>query len=169
MRNCNQNYPILLTTADHALLNGDMLDHFIAGSESAGGDLTVGLATAETILSVHPDAKRTFLAFGSDRVSGCNLYGLNTERALRAIELWQHVEANRKNPLAIARAFGVRAVVRYVTGWLTLDSAFALASTRLEITAHPVLMPIANAAVDVDKPADKVLVEDILARIKPVS
>lgn len=154
--------PVLLTTADHALLDQAMLDHFIDASGSSDSDLTVGLASEQTIMAEYPDAKRTFLAFGPDRVSGCNLYGIRTAKALKAIDLWQTVEANRKNPLAIVRAFGLYALVRYLTGTITLDSAFAIASRRLGITAKPILMPFANAAVDIDKPEDHELVERIL-------
>ncbi|MGI9463187.1 MAG: nucleotidyltransferase family protein [Aestuariivirgaceae bacterium] len=155
-------FPILLTTADHALLDQDMLSHFLEHSTALGCDLTVGVASAETILAAYPDAKRTFLTFGPDRVSGCNLYGLRTASAERVLELWQSVEENRKNPLAIVRAFGLYALLRYVTKTITLESAFAIASRRLRLTAKPVVMPFANAAVDVDKPADKELVENIL-------
>lgn len=157
-----ENYPMLLTTADHALLDQQMLDHFIRETVSSESDLTVGLASAETIFKDYPDAKRTFLAFGPDRVSGCNLYGLKTSKALRAIELWQTVEANRKDPRAIIRAFGIHALIRYLTKTIDLQSAFLIGSNRLEIDAKPILMPFANAAVDVDKPEDMELVERIL-------
>lgn len=154
--------PVLLTTADHALLDQAMIDHFIDASEASDSDLTVGLASAQTILDRYPDAKRTFLAFGPDQVSGCNLYGIRTAKAFKAIDLWQTVEANRKNPLAIVRAFGLYALARYLTRTITLHSAFAIASRRLGIVAKPVLMPFANAAVDIDKPEDHELVEKIL-------
>ncbi|MGI9499350.1 MAG: NTP transferase domain-containing protein [Geminicoccaceae bacterium] len=164
LRGVAQSYPVLLTTADHALLDQDMLDHFLDASDMADTDLTVGLASAETILREYPDAKRTFLAFGKDRVSGCNLYGIRTAKALRAIDLWQTVEANRKSPLAIVKAFGIHALLRYLTRTINLESAFSVASRRLGIRAKPVLMPFANAAVDIDKPEDKDLVERILRR-----
>lgn len=163
VREVGENYPVLLTTADHALLDEQMLDHFLNESVAGNSDLTVGLASAETIFNEYPDTKRTFLGFGPDRVSGCNLYGLKTSKALRAIELWQAVEANRKNPLAIVRAFGIYALVRYLTRTIDLQSAFLIGSERLEIDAKPILMPFANAAVDVDKPEDKELVERILS------
>jgi CTP:molybdopterin cytidylyltransferase MocA len=154
--------PVLITTADHALLDVAMLQHFIEMTDDLGCDLSVGLASAETILAAYPDAKRTFLKFGPQRVSGCNLYGICNDRALTAIELWQKVEAQRKNPLVVVRAFGLHALLRYVTGTINLEGAFRLASRRLGIDARPVLMPFANAAVDVDKPEDKELVEKIL-------
>jgi hypothetical protein len=156
-------YPVLLTTADHPLLDRAMLDHFLSRSEAANADLTVGLATADTILGRYPGAARTFLAFGRDRVSGCNLYGLLTPRALSAIEMWGCLDQVRKRPWRIAQAFGTLALLRYAVGFLDLESAFAVASKRLGLRASPVLMPFAEAAIDVDKPADRELVEAILA------
>ncbi|MGE0211259.1 MAG: nucleotidyltransferase family protein [Parvibaculaceae bacterium] len=157
-------WPILLTTADHALLDRAMLDHFFSASEGARADLTIGLATAETILAAYPDAKRTFLRFGRDRVSGCNLYGLMSARALGAVDLWQRLDRDRKRPWRIVGAFGAGAIIRYALGLMDLSGALALASRRLNLAARAVLMPFANAAVDVDKPEDKELVEDILGR-----
>jgi len=46
---------------------------------------------------------------------------------------------------------------------LTLAEAFGYVSERLNITAAPILIPIAEAAIDVDKPSDKALVERILS------
>ncbi len=158
-----ERFPILLTTADHALLDLAMLDHFLAEADRASADLAVGLARAETILAEHADAKRTFLTFGADRVSGCNLYAVKSERALAAIDFWQKVEQDRKNPFALVKAFGFGALVRYLTGRLTLEGAFDYASRRLGLSVVPILMPFANAAVDIDKPADRELVERVLA------
>ena len=156
-------FPILLTTGDHALLTPQMLADFISASEAANADLTVGLASAETILQAFPHAKRTFLKFGQDRVSGCNLYGLKNANALKALEFWQHIEKNRKSPFKLMRAFGLKVLWSWATGRTNLQHAFGLASQKLGLHAAPILMAQAEAAVDVDKPADKALAEEILA------
>jgi GTP:adenosylcobinamide-phosphate guanylyltransferase len=156
--------PVLVTTGDHALLDAAMLDHFIARSEALAADVTAAVALAETILERYPHAKRTFLSFGRDRVSGCNLYGLLTPQARQAVAFWQHIEANRKKPLKMAAAFGIVPLLRFLTGTIDLDGAFRLASARIGIIARPVVMPFAEAAIDVDKPEDKALAEEILAR-----
>ncbi len=156
-------FPWLITTGDHPLLTREMLQHFLAEATSSGADLCAGLASAETILARFPDAQRTFLAFGADRVSGCNLFALTSERALKALVFWHQLDHMRKRPWRLVGAFGPVALLRFATGMFTLDSAFALASRRLGLSARPVLMPFAEAAVDVDKPADKELAERILA------
>lgn len=157
-------YPILLTTGDHPLLTQEMLDYFMHESERSGADLCAGLASAETILSAFPQAKRTFLKFGKDRVSGCNLYALMNEHALPALHFWSELEHVRKKPWRLVSAFGVVPLLRFATGITSLKGAFELASRRLGLIARPILMPFAEASIDVDKPADKDLVETILKR-----
>lgn len=155
--------PVLVTTADHALLDADMLRFFLRQSEISGADLSVAVASAETILAAYPNARRTFLTFGEDRVSGCNLYGLMHTRALAAVAVWRRLDAVRKKPWRLVCAFGPVALIRYLTGFIDLDGAFALASRRLGLAARAIQMPFANAAIDVDKPEDKELVEQVLA------
>ena len=65
---------------------------------------------------------------------------------------------------------GALPLIRYAFGALTLDAAFAAASQRLGITVRPVLLPFAECAIDVDKPADLELAERIFsanARYQP--
>lgn len=162
----NPQFPWLITTGDHPLLTAGMLDYFFTEAAGYDADLSAGLASAETILARFPEAKRTFLKFGRDRVSGCNLFALTSERAFAALTFWHDLERIRKKPWRLVGAFGPMALLRFATGMLSLDSAFALASRRLGLIARPVLMPFAEAAVDVDKPEDKELAEKIFAERK---
>ena len=155
--------PLLITTADHPLLTGRMVDHFLGASSETQSDLAVGLATAETILARYPQSKRTFLKFGKDKVSGCNLFAVKNERALKALEQWQYLDTVRKKPWRLVGAFGPSALLRFAVGALDLETAFAIASKKLDLSAKPILMPFAEAAIDVDKPEDKELAERILA------
>ena len=157
-------YPLLVTTGDHPLLTAEMLAHFIGEAERMKADLCAGLARDKVILAAYPDTRRTFLAFGPDRVSGCNLFALKTPLALKALEKWRFLETVRKKPWRLFGAFGVTALARFLTGRLSLDQAFEIASRQLGLTARPILMPFAEAAIDVDKPEDKVLAEEILRK-----
>ncbi|MGQ0485876.1 MAG: NTP transferase domain-containing protein [Hyphomicrobiales bacterium] len=156
-------YPVLITTGDHALLTPRMLAHFCAESEKSGADFTVGLARAETILAAYPQSLRTFFRLGQDRVSGCNLFALLNTRGLKLLERWQYLEEVRKKPWRLVAAFGPAALLRFALGRLSLEAAFATVSARLGLAVKPVLMPFAEAAIDIDKPEDKDLAEIILA------
>lgn len=156
-------YPCLITTCDHALLTAGMIHSFIQGAESVGTDICVGLATQKTIQTEYPDTKRTYLRFSDDAVSGCNLFYIANEDGLKAIKFWQSVQHLRKNPLKLAKKVGVLIGFKYALGRLSLKAAFEYAATRIGITAAPVLLPFAEAAIDVDKPSDLELVEEILS------
>ena len=155
-------FPVLVTTADHALLTPEMIDYFCEEAERNSADFSAGLARAEVIMEAYPQSIRTFFRFGKDRVSGCNLFAISNENGLRILEKWQYLEQSRKKPWRLAAAFGPLALIRFVLGTLSLDGVFRIVSNRLALTAKPVLMPFAEAAIDVDKPSDLELAEAIL-------
>ena len=157
-------FPVLITTADHPLLTAEMVDYFCAQAERNGADFSAGLAWAEVILEAYPQSIRTFFRFGTDRVSGCNLFAIRNENGLRILEKWQYLEAVRKKPWRLVAAFGPMALLRFLSGSLSLDGVFAIVSKRLGLTAKPILLPFAEAAIDVDKPSDLELAEAILRR-----
>lgn len=156
--------PVLVTTGDHPLLTPEMLDYFLGRSAEAHCDLAVALATAETILAAYPGTRRTFLKFGRTRVSGCNLYAFNNRASLEALPHWRYVERHRKKPWRLVSSFGAIPLLAYLAGVLSLEAAFRRASRILGLRAKPILMPFAEAAVDVDRPPDLELVERILSR-----
>jgi len=155
--------PCIITTADHPLLSPQMLTHFLTMAEQSGADFCVGLAEKTIIQPAYPDVKRTYLKFSDRSVSGCNLFYIRNEKGLAAIEFWKQAQHLRKHPLKLAKRLGRGVLFNYLLGRLSLDGAFDYASKTLNITAKPVLIPIAEAAIDVDKPSDKVLVEAILS------
>jgi GTP:adenosylcobinamide-phosphate guanylyltransferase len=157
-------FPVLLTTGDHALLTREMVDYFCEHAERNGADFSAGLARAEVIMKAYPQSIRTFFRFGKDRVSGCNLFAIANENGLRILEKWQYLEHARKKPWRLVAAFGAPALVRFVLGTLSLDGVFRIVSQRLGLDAKPVLMPFAEAAIDVDKPSDLELAEAILKK-----
>ncbi len=155
-------FPVLITTADHALLDTRMIARLHAAAGETPADLLVALARRETVLARYPRARRTWLRLGGDAMTGCNLFLLATPRARVAVEFWRALEGARKRPWRLARAFGARALLKLLLGRTSLDDAFRLASRRLGIVVRPVEMPMPEAAIDVDKPQDLALVEEIL-------
>ncbi|MFN0194861.1 MAG: nucleotidyltransferase family protein [Aestuariivirga sp.] len=162
-------FPLLITTGDHALLTREMICFFCGEAEASGADFCAGLATAETILAAYPETRRTFFSFGRDRVSGCNLFAVMTPAGLKVLERWQYLDQLRKKPWRLVLAFGLGPLIKFALGRLSLADAFRTASSKLGIFAKPVLMPFAEAAIDVDKPADKELVEMILRQSQPAT
>jgi GTP:adenosylcobinamide-phosphate guanylyltransferase len=155
-------FPILITTGDHALLTKAMVAYVIDSASNENADMTVSLATRETIEASYPATKRTYFRLQDCSVSGCNLFTVHRPAGLRLLEMWSMLEKDRKKPWKLAAAFGVTPLIKFICGRLTLDAAFVAVSAKCGASVRPLLLPFAEAAIDVDKPADKDLAETIL-------
>jgi GTP:adenosylcobinamide-phosphate guanylyltransferase len=155
--------PLLVTTADSALLTPQMVEHFCAASP-ADADLAVALATEATIRRAYPDSIRTYYRFGGEGYSGCNLFLARTPAALKVAAFWSEIERYRKRPWRLVGAIGPLTLLQFVLGMLDLEAALRRFSAIVGATVRAVNMPFAEAAIDVDKPADLELAEQVLAR-----
>lgn len=155
-------YPFLVTTADHPLLNTAMLDAFLVPAQAAGTDIAVGLVERRVLEAAYPGNRRTWLRFRGGAYSGANLFLLTAPAALAALNLWRTIEQQRKKSRAVIGAFGPLILVGVALRLLTLKGALARAGRRLGLTVAAVEIPIAEACIDVDKPADHALATDIL-------
>ena len=157
--------PLLVATADHALLTPAMVGHFVSAVPE-GVAAAAALARSGTVLAAYPEARRTWLRFRDGAFSGCNLFLLaEAEGAARAVAFWRRVEAERKRPLAMARLLGPLTLLRFALGRLALRDALDALERRCGgARLAAVEMPFADAAVDVDKPDDLALAEAALRR-----
>ncbi len=154
--------PLLVTTADHALLQSDWIRRFLA-DVPPGADVAALLARQDVIEAAAPGTKRTYLRFADGAWSGCNLFLFATPRSVAALNLWVQVEADRKRPWRIVRRLGVGTLLRYLLGRLTLVQAIAHLGRLAGLDAAAVASPFGLAAVDVDKPDDLDLVRKLVA------
>ena len=158
-----EDVPVLVTTADHALLTAAMVDHFCAAARNSDCDVLAGVARHDLVAAAFPDTLRTVTKLKDGGFCGCNIFAFMTPKARLAANFWRKVESERKKPLRVVKVLGWSAVLRYLVGQLTLGYALGQLSRRMNLTVGVVEMPFAEAAVDVDKVADWLLVESILA------
>lgn len=155
--------PLLVTTADHALLRTEWIQEFIAATP-ATLDLAVAMASQAAVLAAVPETQRTYLRFADGAWSGCNLFLLQYPGAAGVIALWQQLEAERKHPLRMLRRLGLGLALRYRLGWLRIDQALArLGRLAGHAQVGIVALRDGRAAIDVDKPADLDLVRKLVA------
>jgi len=153
-------YPLLVTTADHALLDPAMIADFCAKAE--GADLAIGLVERTKLMARLPETKRTWLRFRGGAYSGANLFAFGSKRAASAIELWRSVEQDRKKGWRMIAALGPMALLGAGLRLRSLDQTLTSVGRRLGISIRKVELTDPLAAVDVDKPADHALVTAIL-------
>ena len=155
---------VLLTTADHPLLTPEIVDAFGRQSLADDVDVTVGLAPYALVAEAYPGIRKTVLHFSDGDFCGCNLFAFITPEGRRAAKFWRKIEQERKKPLVVIGLLGWWAVIRYRFGFLSLEEALAKLSKRLGLRMRAVILPYANAAIDVDSIADLMLVKGALAK-----
>ena len=153
-------YPLLVTTADHALLDPAMIADFCAKAE--GADVAIGLVEQRALMARLPKTQRTWLRFRSGAYSGANLFAFGGPGAAKAVALWRSVEQDRKKGWRMIAALGPAVLIGAVLRIRTLDQTLASVGRRLGISIRAVELANPLAAVDVDKPADYELVTAIL-------
>ncbi|MFV0437938.1 MAG: NTP transferase domain-containing protein [Desulfopila sp.] len=155
--------PLLVTTSDHALLSPPMVQHFCDQAVLSGCDVVAAVASHQTVTSSYPQTTRTAYRFRDGAYCSCNLFAFLTPDSRCVPAFWRRVERQRKNPLRVVATLGWLTVLRYLLGRLTLAEVMDQLSQRLGCRAGVVEMPFAEAAIDVDTPADYRFVEEILA------
>ena len=153
-------YPLLITTADHALLDEAMIADFCGKAE--GADVAIGLVERRPLMARLPQTQRTWLRFRGGAYSGANLFAFGSARAAKAVSLWRSVEQDRKKGWRVIAALGPATLVSAVLRLRTLDQVLASVGKRLGLDIRKVEMENPLAAVDVDKPVDHSLVTAIL-------
>jgi GTP:adenosylcobinamide-phosphate guanylyltransferase len=155
--------PVLVTTADHALLQSDIVDYFLEHSRMSGCDMTVALTPLATVMAKYPGNRRTAIKLKGGPYCGSNLFAFMTEDSAKVADFWKDIEQRRKNPKKVVMgALGIASTLRYLLGTLSLDQAMQRISQAVGVRVGAVIMPFADAAVDIDTVEDLLLVEKTL-------
>ncbi|TCJ41424.1 nucleotidyltransferase family protein [Parafrankia sp. BMG5.11] len=154
--------PILITTADHALLTAASVDAML--DAVTGSDVAIGMANKASVLAAHAEGQRRFYRFRDDEYSNCNLYAMADRSSLAAAEVFRGGGQFAKNVGRIVEAFGLLNLVLMRLSVLSLAAAMRRISRRIGRTVTPVIIRDGSQAIDVDNDRTLGCVEDILAR-----
>ncbi len=154
-------WPVLVTTADHALLDEETVDEFCTGASSA--DLAVGVVERTALLKRLPASKRTWLNFRGGSFTGANLFMLGSAKVRPAIELWRSVEQDRKKGWKLVALLGPVTLIGTALRLLSIDDVVSRLGRKLGLQIRAVRLSNPLAGVDVDKAEDHALAEAILA------
>ncbi|GAB4181095.1 MAG: nucleotidyltransferase family protein [Wenzhouxiangellaceae bacterium] len=146
--------PVLVTTADHALLDQSMVGELLDRAAASDADALVMLARKAEVIQAFPGAQRTGLRFRDDVYCGCNLFAMLTPQARAVVEFWQQVEHLRKQPVKLISAIGGWTALRFRLGWLSLDQGLAHLQHKTGVRVRAVIASNPLAAVDVDSVND---------------
>lgn len=86
LKQAPQDFPLLVTTADHALLTVEMVEYFLRKASQVRVDVAVALVPYSLVAEAYPQSKRTVIGFRGGGYCGCNLFLLCTPQAERLVE-----------------------------------------------------------------------------------
>jgi GTP:adenosylcobinamide-phosphate guanylyltransferase len=154
--------PVVITTADNVLLTPAAV-YALAAQLARGDDAVVAVARKEDVLSAHPLGQRRFYRLRDGEFSNCNLYGLS-QRGLKLAETFREGGQFAKNPMRIARAFGLLNLLRLRYALITLDQAMARIGKMFGVKVAALVLADGAHAIDVDNERTYDVAELLLAR-----
>ncbi len=154
--------PLLVTTADHALLSAEAIDATLAALE--GADVTFALARREAVEAVHPSGQRRYMTLREGEFASCDIYGVAEPRFLAIAEVFRGRKAGGRFDWRILRATGLVGLLALRLGLESLASAIDRASRRFAMRVRAVLLPDGTQAIDVGDEATYAIARDLLER-----
>ncbi|UAB77725.1 nucleotidyltransferase family protein [Erythrobacter sp. SCSIO 43205] len=154
-------WPVLVTTADNALLTTQRVERFLSGT--SGCDIGVGVSERSIVESTFPQTRRTWLKFRDGQYSGANLFAFKNDQSLPAIDHWRAVEQDRKKGIKLIASFGPSLLLTFLLRRVGFEQGLRLAGGKMGLFAKPIMLD-AEAPIDVDKLEDLRLVRQILAQ-----
>jgi len=151
-KSVDQPLPLVITTADNALHTPELVRYFVAAFARSRGDAGVAATPESTVLGEYPDGEFGFFRFKDGGYSFCNLFGIRSNEALEAAEIFRSGGQFRKHPWRIVKVFGLLPLILLKLRLITLDNFTRRITHKLGITMDIVRLPYAYGPIDVDNP-----------------
>ena len=155
-------WPVLVTTADNPLLTPEVVEHFLARSE--GSDVSLAVVDRELLSARYPESRRTWLRFRAGAYTGANLFTACTPRSTQGLGIFQRAETSRKKQLGLLWHFGPALALAALTRTMSLQQVVARCGTRFGLKPAVVVLPYAEAGIDVDSLEDWRFADRFLSR-----
>ena len=153
---------ILALSADVALLSGEIINRFIDACAPFTMDAYWGIVHKDIMLATFPQSKRTYLPLREGSFCSSDLYLGRLSAGLQIQERVRFFIDNRKNVLAQVWKLGVPTLFKFLLRRLGIADILDIAYKFAGIHGTPVVLPIAEAGMDVDKPAQLAQVQAYL-------
>ncbi len=150
---------LLFITGDIPLITAEGIEHYLAASLQSGAAFTYPIISRVVCEERFPGTHRTYVRIKEGTFTGGNAVFSTANLLDDKRDLIQGLYSARKQPFKLAQILGWGAVLRMLTGTLTLPYLEAVATRILAAPVRAIISPFAEIGFDVDKPADLHAVE----------
>lgn len=145
---------IFVASGDMPLISPEAVAAIREFALNCGADVVYPAVGKPDVEQRFPGTKRTYVKLGRQTVTGGNIFWLNRDWILGQIPLLMKLFNERKNPLGLAKIFGVGFFLRILFGIASLDYIEHHLSRVLHGKLRAAVLPYPELAVDLDKLAD---------------
>ncbi len=154
---------VLVATSDIPLITPEAIQDFLQLCRQKEADLFYSAVRQETILAKYPQSKRTFVKLKDGVFTGGNLILLRPASLEKCWHIGGKLLEARKNPLALGNIIGKGFLIKLMLGRVSLSEAEKKVSEVLQVKGTVIISSYPEIGVDVDKPEDLAMVEELLA------
>jgi len=154
---------VLISSSDIPLISGQSLEGFISACKEAGpADIYYPIVERSLSERTYPGAQRTFVRLTDGSFTGGNVFLLRPEIVSSRVKIADELIALRKDPIALCKTIGPGFIAKFLLRKLSIREAEEKVSKLLNLRAVAVRCNYPEIGMDVDKPSDLDLVEQVL-------
>ena len=158
----------LVVSADIPTLEGAHVDWITRACLESEHEVYYGLVSQETMEKRFPGSKRSYFTLKEGKFCGSDINMFSTSLVGHYHPAWNTIVNSRKSILKQASLIGLDTLLIMALGQMTIPEALRRAKTKLGVNGRVLLIPYAEAAMDVDKPRQYALVKnDLESRMAP--
>jgi molybdopterin-guanine dinucleotide biosynthesis protein A len=159
----NPDADVLVSTSDLPVLSAEAVDDFVQRAVEKEADLTYGCLEKRVHLAKYPQVPHTWAPLRDGTYCGTGFVTIKP-RVFPALDRFiERLAHARKNPLHLARLFGMDVLLKFALRRLTIADAEARASRILGASVRAVISPFAEIGVNVDRVSDIALAEQLVS------
>lgn len=156
---------LLLASSDIPAITTEVVDWVIHQAQEKDVDIFYTAVERPTMEARFPNANRSYVKLKGAEVCGGDMNVVKVWAVTHNEELWDKLEATRKNALKQAAIIGFDTLFMVLFRLVDINSAAARVARRLGLSGYGAIAPYAEIAMDVDKPHQyEILREDLAAQ-----
>jgi GTP:adenosylcobinamide-phosphate guanylyltransferase len=157
--------PVLVLTSDIPLITREAVEDFLRRCRERNGDVYYSFVSKELNEEKYPGVQRTYVKLSEGTFTGGNLVLLAPGIVKSNRELLYKAASLRKKPIQLGKLLGWRCLVYLLLGKLTISAIEERVLKIFKINAIGVISPYPEVGIDVDKPSDLKLVNEVLSKL----
>jgi GTP:adenosylcobinamide-phosphate guanylyltransferase len=155
---------VLVVSADIPLLTPEAIIDFVKRCQAKEAKIFYPIIPRELAEKHFPQMKRTYVKLKEGSFTGGNMTLVDPRVVRDNIALIEKAFAARKNPIILARALGLKFLVKFLLGRLSISEVEVRVSEMLGAPCAGVITPYCEIGMDVDKDSDLQLVGEVIAQ-----